>query len=58
MKWNQKLKNKFFNLFCVLYIVEKQVYKLKLPTQYDIFHVLLLKQDNTKKAPINQTMLY
>ncbi len=33
IKRNKKLKNKFFELFWVLYIVEKQVYKLELLTK-------------------------
>ncbi len=32
-KWNKKLENKFFGPFQVSHTVEKQVYKLELPTK-------------------------
>ena len=52
-KWNRKLEAKFFGPFQVLYCVRKQAYKLELPKNWkihDIFHVLLLEQDTTRKA--------
>ncbi len=45
-KRNKKLESKFFGPFQVLYIVEKQTYKLELPTKwkiYNVFHMLLLE---------------
>ncbi len=60
MKWNKKLENKFFRLFRILHGVGKQVYKLELSTRwkiYDIFHVLLLEQDITKKGQVNNDIL-
>lgn len=59
-KWNKKLKAKFFRLFWVLHLVDKQAYKLKLPKKwkiYDVFHVSLLEQDTTKKEWVNSTLL-
>lgn len=56
-KKNQKLKIKFFGLFCVLYLVKKQVHNLELPkkwTIYEVFHKLLLKQDTTKKKQMDK----
>ena len=52
-KRNRKLEVKFFEPFWVLYTVEKQAFKLKLPKNLripNVFHVLLLEQDITKKA--------
>lgn len=57
IKQNQKLKAKFFQLFQVLDTVKKQAYKLKLLKKrkiYDIFFVLLLKQDITEGKRINK----
>ena len=45
-KRNKLLESKFFWPFRVFYLVEKQGYKLELPTKwkiYDIFHVSLLE---------------
>ncbi len=45
-KRNKKLESKFFGPFQVLHVVEKQVYKLELPTKWkihDIFYVSLLE---------------
>ncbi len=45
-KWNKKFENKFFGPFRVFHIIEKQAYKLELPTKWkihNIFHLLLLK---------------
>ena len=57
IKRNRKLKAKFFRPFQVLYPVEKPAYKLKLPKKwriYDVFHVLLLKQNITRKGRVDQ----
>ena len=45
-KRNKKLKSKLFRPFKVFYIIEKQAYKLELPTKWkihDIFYMLLLE---------------
>ena len=52
-KQNQKVETKFFGPFRVLHLVRKQVYKLELPKKWrihDVFNVLLLKQNTTKKG--------
>ena len=54
-KRNRKLEAKFFVPFRVLHPVEKQVYKLELSKKwriYDVFHVLLLEQDTTRKRQV------
>ena len=33
IKKNKKLENKFFGLFRVLYLIDKQTYKLELPAK-------------------------
>ena len=41
----------------MLYLVGKQIYKLKLPAKwriYDVFQMLLLEQDSTKKKLMNK----
>ena len=51
-KRNRKLEAKFFGPFRVLHPVGKQAYKLELSKNWrihNVFHVLLLKQDTTKK---------
>ena len=51
-KQNKKLKVKVFRLFEVLHQVGKQAYKLKFIRKwrmYDIFSILLLKQNTTRK---------
>ena len=56
-KRNRKLEARFFRLFRVLYLVEKQAYKLKLPKKYkihDVFHVTLLEQDTIRKEQLNE----
>ena len=56
-KQNRKLEAKFFGPFRVLYPVGKQVYKLELPRKWkihDIFHVLLLEQDTTRKERVDK----
>ena len=48
----QKLEAKFFGLFRVLHLIRKQEYKLELPKKWrihDVFYVLLLEQDTTRK---------
>ena len=55
-KRNHMLEAKFFSPFQVLHPVDKQAYKLKLPkklTIYNVFHILLLEQDITKKGQVN-----
>lgn len=55
-KQNQKLKAKFFRLFCILHSVGKQAYKMKLPKKWrihNIFHVLLLEKNVTKKGRVD-----
>ena len=45
-KCNRKLEAKFFGSFQVLYLVEKQAYKLELPKRWkmhNVFHVSLLE---------------
>lgn len=57
MKQNRKLRAKFFRLFQVIHPVEKPVYKLELSKKrkiHDIFHVLLLEQDSTKKEWVDK----
>ena len=59
-KWNQKLEAKFFGPFQILYPVGKQAYKLNLPTKWkihNVFHVILLEQDTTKKGRMNELFL-
>lgn len=53
----QKLKAKFFRSFRVLYLVGKQAYKLKLSKKwriYDVFYVLLLEEDTTRKGWVDK----
>ena len=52
-KRKRKLEAKFFGLFQVLHLVEKQVYKLELPRNWrihDVFHLSLMEQDTTRKG--------
>ena len=56
-KQNRKLEAKFFGLFQILHPVGKQIYKLDLPTKWkihDVFHMLLLEQDISRKGRINE----
>ena len=56
-KQNRKLEAKFFGSFRVLHIIGKQAYKLEFPRKWrihNIFHVLLLEQDTTKKGQIDK----
>ena len=56
-KQNQKREAKFFGPFWVLYPVSKQAYKLKLSKRWkihNVFHVLLLEQDITKKRWVDK----
>ena len=56
-KQNRKLKVKFFRLFRVLHPVGKQAYKLELSKKWrihDVFHVLPLEQDTTKKERVEK----
>ena len=56
-KRNRKLEAKFFGPFQVLHPIGKQVYKLKLPKwwrMHNVFHVLLLEQETTKKERVDK----
>ena len=58
-KQKRKLEAKFFGPFWVLPFFEKQAYKLELPTKwkiYDVFHMSLLEQDNTRKERVGEKM--
>ena len=55
-KQNRNLKAKFFGLFQILHLVEKQAYKLDLSTKwkiYNIFYISLLEQDTIRKKRMN-----
>lgn len=57
-KQNYKLEAKFVGPFQVLYSVENQAYKLKLQKKqkiYDVFHMSVLENDNTKKDWMDET---
>ena len=57
---NQKLEAKFFSPFRILYLIEKQVYKLDFFTKWkihNVFHLSLLEQDTTKKGRMNEPFL-
>lgn len=54
--WNQKFETQFFGPFWGLYVADKQIYKIKLPRKqriYDVYQLLLLKQDIIKKRQVN-----
>ena len=56
---NCKLEAKFFGPFRVLHPVEKQAYELELSKRWrihDVFHVLLLEEDTTRKRQVDETM--
>ena len=56
-KQNRMLEAKFFRTFWVLHPVGKQAYKLKLSKKWrvhNMFEVLLLEQDNTKKGRVSK----
>ena len=56
-KRNQKLEAKFLKLFQVLHPIGKQADKLELSKRWkiqNIFHVLLLEQNTTRKERVNQ----
>ncbi len=58
-KRNKKLESKFFELFQVFHAVEKQVYKLELPTKWkihNVFYVLLLEQDTMRKGRVDKAL--
>ena len=57
IKQNRKLEAKIFGPFRILYPVGKQAYKLELSKKWkihNIFHVLLLEQDTTKKKWVDE----
>ena len=59
-KQKQKLKVKFFRPFQVLPPAGKQAYKLQLLKKwrvYNVFHVLLLEQDTTRKGLMSKKIL-
>ena len=56
-KQNQKLEAKLFRPFWELHLVGKQAYKLELPKKwrvYNVFHMLLLEQDTTRKERVSK----
>ena len=56
-KQNRKLEAKFFRPLWILCPVGKQAYKLELPKKWrihDVFHVLLLEQDTTRKGRVDE----
>ena len=58
---NRKLEAKFFELFQVLHPVEKEAYKLEFSKKwkiYDVFHVSLLKQNNTRKRQADKNIIW
>lgn len=60
IKFKQKLMAQFFDMLQVLYLVGKQVYKLKLLKQkniYNIFYISMLEQNITKKEQVNKKIL-
>lgn len=57
-KQNPKLEAKFFKLFSVLHSLRNQAYKLELLRKWkihNIFYLLLLEYDITKKERIDET---
>ena len=58
-KQNRKLEAKFFGIFWILHLIEKQVYKIKLLKRwriYDVFHMLLLEKDTTRKERVDENV--
>ena len=58
-KQNCKMEAKFFGPFRVLHLVKKQAYKLELPKMWktqNVFHVLLLEQDTTRKGRVDKNV--
>lgn len=58
-KQNRKLESKFFKPFQVLYLMKKQIYKLKFPRNWkihDMFHMLLLEQNITWKKQVDKNV--
>ena len=59
IKRNKKLKNKFFRPFWVFHQVEKQAYKLELPTKckiHNVFHMSPLEHDITKSGRVDKAL--
>ena len=55
--YNRNLEAKSFGQFWVLHSIRKQVYKLELSRNwsiYDVFYILLLEQDTTKKGQVDK----
>ena len=51
------MEAKFFGPFRVLYLVEKQAYKLELPRKWrihNVFHMSPLEQDTTRKGWVDK----
>lgn len=51
------LKAKFFEVFWVLYPVDKQAYKIELSKKwriYNVFHLLLLEQNTIRKGHVDK----
>ena len=58
-KYNQNSKAKFFGLFKVLHLIDKQAYKFELPKKYkvyDVFYILLLELNTIRKNIKPMTM--
>ena len=58
-KRNKKLESKFFGLFQVFYIVEKQAYKLELYAKskiHNVFYVSLLEQNIMRKKQVDKAL--
>ena len=54
-----KLETKFFEPFQMLHPLEKQAYKLEPPKKwriYDVFYILLLEQNTTKKKQMDENV--
>ena len=55
--YKRKLETKFFGLFRVLYLIEKQAYKLEFLKEWkihNVFHLLQLEQNITRKERVDK----